>query len=261
MIGRPDLLTDITVAMDKFEKVGLEAVEEELMVHGLDGDAIKKLRPILTFTGSTEEKIALMERCFLGIETGMDGIAELKILFGLFNQVGMTQQITLDLSLARGLSYYTGAIFEVKALDFEMGSICGGGRYDNLTGVFGLPGMSGVGISFGADRIYDVLLGLEKFPPTTNEAPKVLFMNLGKAESAFALTCLKHLRALGIASELYPDQTKMKKQFDYADKRGIPFVAIIGEEELKQGVVALKNLATGTQQSCPITEIESILKV
>ncbi|MCL2727221.1 MAG: histidine--tRNA ligase [Bacteroidales bacterium] len=260
MIGRPDMLTAITIAMDKFDKVGIEAVESEFLERGLESEAVEKLRPILTFTGNTEEKIALIEQHLSETETGMTGVAELKTLFGLFSQVGMTQQITLDLSLARGLSYYTGAIFEVKALDFEMGSICGGGRYDNLTGVFGLPGMSGVGISFGADRIYDVLLGLDKFPSTTNEAPKVLFMNLGKEESTFALSCLKQLRASGIPSELYPDHTKMKKQFDYADKRGIPFVAIIGEEELRQGVVALKNLATGAQQSCSPTDIESILK-
>jgi len=260
VIGRPDLLTDITVAIDKLDKIGLEAVEEELVVRGLDKSAIEKLRPILLFQGHTDEKLALIERCLAESEVGRAGVAELKTLFGLIKEAGITQQATLDLSLARGLSYYTGAIFEVKALDFEMGSICGGGRYDNLTGIFGLPGMSGVGISFGADRIYDVLLGLDKFPSAAQEAPKVLFMNLGEAESIFALSCLASLRTSGIAAELYPDQAKMKKQFEYAQKRGIPYVAIVGEEELRQGKISLKELANGSQQIVNPVEVKNYLE-
>jgi len=201
-----------------------------------------------------------MERFLATSEIGITGVSELKTLFRLIRESGITQQVALELSLARGLSYYTGAIFEVKALDFEMGSICGGGRYDNLTGIFGLPGMSGVGISFGADRIYDVLLGLDKFPSSAEEAPKALFMNLGEAESLFALSCLKPLRDLGIAAELYPDCVKLKKQFDYADKRGIPFVAIIGDEELKQGVVSVKELKTGAQQKLSPQELKIYLE-
>ena len=259
VIGRPDMLTDITVAMDKLDKAGLQAVEDELMERGVDKEAIEKLRPILLFQGDTKEKIDWIATYLASSETGKSGVAEIKTLFDLIKQAGITQQVTLDLSLARGLSYYTGAIFEVKALDFEMGSICGGGRYDNLTGIFGLPGVSGVGISFGADRIYDVLLGLGKFPATTQEGSKVLFMNLGEAESMVALSCLKQLRAAGLPAELYPDRAKMKRQFEYAQKRNIPYVAIIGDVELKLGVVALKDLAQGTQQNYSIDELEAFL--
>ena len=259
VIGRPDMLTDITVAMDKFDKIGLEAVEAELTDRGLGKEAIEKLRPILLFQGDTKEKIDWIATCLASSETGKSGVAEIKTLFDLIKQAGITQQVTLDLSLARGLSYYTGAIFEVKALDFEMGSICGGGRYDNLTGIFGLPGVSGVGISFGADRIYDVLLGLNKFPATAHQAPKVLFMNLGEPESVVALSYLNRLRSSGIAAELYPDRAKMKRQFEYAQKRSIPYVAIIGDVELKLGVVALKDLAQGTQQNYSIDELEAFL--
>ena len=259
-IGRPDMLTEITVAMDKLDKTGLETVETELMERGLERGAVEKLRPILTFRGTNEEKIIFMERFLSESESGKTGVEELKSLMELIKEAGIGQRVTLELSLARGLSYYTGAIFEVKALDFEMGSVCGGGRYDNLTGIFGLPGVSGVGISFGADRIYDVLLGLEKFPPSAQEAPKVLFMNLGEVESLFARSCLKQLRATGIAAELYPDRVKMKKQFDYADKRGIPFVAIIGEEEVKQGTVSVKELKTGRQQMLTLEELKKYLE-
>jgi len=260
IIGRLDLLTDITIAMDKLDKIGLEAVEAELIGRGLDRKALEKLRPVLAFRGNTQEKITLTEQCLSDSETGMSGVSELKTLFGLIEEANIGQQVVLDLSLARGLSYYTGAIFEVKALDFEMGSICGGGRYDNLTGIFGLPGMSGVGISFGADRIYDVLLGLDKFPSSAQEAPKVLFMNLGHKESAFALSCLRQLRAAGIGGELYPDQVKMKKQFDYAQKRGITHVAIIGEEEFAQSKVSLKDLIQGNQQMLTPDELKNYLE-
>ena len=260
MMGRYDMLADITVAMDKLDKVGFEAVEAELVSKGVVQEAINKLKPILLFKGTTLEKIALLERCLCGYETGMNGVSELKRLFQLIADSGISQPTELDLSLARGLSYYTGAIFEVKALDFEMGSICGGGRYDNLTGVFGLSGVPGVGISFGADRIYDVLVGLDKFPPSANEAPKVLFMNLGDLETTFALSTLNLLRSVGIVSELYPDRTKMKKQFEYADKRKIPFVAIIGEEELKQQKISIKNLKAGTQHLLTPVELKKYLE-
>jgi len=291
MMGRPDMLIEITVAMDKMDKIGFEAIEAELLERGLDPEAITKLKPILLFQGTTEEKIILLEQCFTQsgtteqqvntlaahtteqqtntfathtteqqVSAGMVGVTELKTLFRLITESGISQSVELDLSLARGLSYYTGAIFEVKALDFEMGSICGGGRYDNLTGVFGLPGVSGVGISFGADRIFDVLLGLNKFPTSANEAPKVLFMNLGETESLFALSCLTLLRSAGIISELYPDQVKMKKQFEYADKRGIPFAAIIGEEELKHQFISLKNLKTGDQHQLSPNELKKYLE-
>ncbi|MCL1974404.1 MAG: histidine--tRNA ligase [Bacteroidetes bacterium] len=260
MIGRTDLLTDITAAMDKLDRIGWEGVETELIARGLGQDAVEKVRPILLFRGGTEEKIALITQCLAGSATGMAGIEELKTLFEWIRQAGIGQEVVLDLSLARGLNYYTGAIFEVKALDYEMGSICGGGRYDNLTGIFGLPGISGVGISFGADRIYDVLLGLDKFPASTAHAPKVLFMNLGREESVFALSMLKQLRSSGIAGELYPEQVKMKKQFDYADKRGIPYVAIIGEGELKQAKVSLKELKQGQQQMLTPDELKKYLE-
>ena len=259
LMGRPDLLVDITVAMDKMDKVGFEVIEEELTGKGLGSEAIAKLKPILLFKGNTEEKIALLEQSLASFEVGMAGILEIKTLFRLLSDTGISQLCELDLSLARGLSYYTGAIFEVKALDFEMGSICGGGRYDNLTGVFGLPDVSGVGISFGADRIYDVLLGLNKFPSSLDEAPKVLFMNLGDAETTFSFSCLSLLRSAGIVSERYPDRAKMKKQFEYADKRGIPFVAIIGEEELKQNKISLKDLKSGEQQLFTPGELKKYL--
>ena len=260
VIGHPDMLTDITIAMDKLDKMGIKAVEAELVERGLGQEAIAKLRPLLLFQGANSKKMDWIASYLAQSESGLTGVAELKTLFELIEQTDLSMQVTLDLSLARGLSYYTGAIFEVKALDFEMGSICGGGRYDNLTGIFGLPGLSGVGISFGADRIYDVLLGLDKFPSTVCEAPKVLFMNLGKTESLVTLSCLKQLRASGIAAELYPDHVKMKRQFEYASKRGIPYVAILGDLELKLGVVALKDLAHGTQQNYTPDELETFLR-
>ncbi|MDR2585794.1 MAG: histidine--tRNA ligase [Prevotellaceae bacterium] len=259
-IGCPDKLTDITVAIDKLDKIGLEEVESELEARGLSKEAILKLRPVLTFSGDTHQKLAFIKEYLSESECGMVGLSELVSLFGLILQVGITSQVVFDLSLARGLSYYTGAIFEVKALDFEMGSICGGGRYDNLTGVFGLPGMSGVGISFGADRIYDVLMGLNKFPSTMQDAPKVMFVNLGDSESITALSCMQALRQAGVSVALYPDRTKMKKQFDYADKRGISYVAIVGEEEIKQEIISLKDMNNGTQQPMTLEEMIKYLE-
>ena len=255
LIGHPDKLVDITVAMDKMDKIGIEAVEEELRSKGIAQQGLEKLRPILECEGSTAQKLKEIAGALRGSEIGQQGVEELNTLFDYVAQAKPELSVVLDLSLARGLSYYTGAIFEVKALDYEMGSICGGGRYDNLTGIFGLPGMSGVGISFGADRIYDVLLGLDKFPSDSLSGPQVLFMNLGEKEAAFALSCMKSLREAGIPVELYPDAAKMKKQFEYADKRGIPFAAIIGEQELRQAAVALKNLKGGTQQLFPVNEL------
>ena len=249
--GQPDKLVDITVAIDKIDKIGIDAVKEELVEKGLTEKAIAIIEPVLTLSGSTEEKLARMRTLLAASETGMKGLEEVETLFGLIAEAGIRQPVELDLSLARGLNYYTGAIFEVKALDFAIGSICGGGRYDDLTGIFGLPGMSGVGISFGADRIFDVLKGLDLFPKDGTAAAMVLFTNMGEREIAYTLPIAAGLRAAGIACEVYPDNTKLKKQFEYADRKGIPFLAIIGDQEMAQGTVTLKNLASGEQRSVP----------
>ena len=249
--GQPDKLVDITVAIDKIDKIGIDAVKEELVEKGLTEKAIAIIEPVLTLSGSTEEKLARMRTLLAASETGMKGLEEVETLFGLIAEAGIRQPVELDLSLARGLNYYTGAIFEVKALDFAIGSICGGGRYDDLTGIFGLPGMSGVGISFGADRIFDVLKGLDLFPKDGTAAATVLFTNMGEREIAYTLPIAAGLRAAGIACEVYPDNTKLKKQFEYADRKGIPFLAIIGDQEMTQGTVTLKNLASGEQRSVP----------
>ena len=249
--GQPDKLVDITVAIDKIDKIGIDAVKEELVEKGLTEKAIAIIEPVLTLSGSTEEKLARMRTLLAASETGMKGLEEVETLFGLIAEAGIRQPVELDLSLARGLNYYTGAIFEVKALDFAIGSICGGGRYDDLTGIFGLPGMSGVGISFGADRIFDVLKGLDLFPKDGTAAATVLFTNMGEREIAYTLPIAAGLRAAGIACEVYPDNTKLKKQFEYADRKGIPFLAIIGDQEMAQGTVTLKNLASGEQRSVP----------
>ncbi len=252
VMGCPEKVTDITVAIDKLDKIGLDAVEEELLCKEISAQAIEALEPLLSFKGTSREKIAFLGRLFSKgpageVAVGLQGVEELDTLFGLIEQVGVGMDVELDLSLARGLNYYTGAIFEVKALDFAIGSICGGGRYDNLTGIFGLDNMSGVGISFGADRIYDVLLGLDKFPPQVMDAPQVLFFNLGTVPSVAALGYMKALRAAGVACELYPDNAKMKKQFDYASHRGIPYAAIIGDSECQSHTVGLKDLGSGQQ--------------
>ena len=249
--GQPDKLVDITVAIDKIDKIGIDAVKEELVEKGLTEKAIAIIEPVLTLSGSTEEKLARMRTLLAASETGMKGLEEVETLFGLIAEAGIRQPVELDLSLARGLNYYTGAIFEVKALDFAIGSICGGGRYDDLTGIFGLPGMSGVGISFGADRIFDVLKGLDLFPKDGTAAAMVLFTNMGEREIAYTLPIAAGLRAAGIACEVYPDNTKLKKQVEYADRKGIPFLAIIGDQEMAQGTVTLKNLASGEQRSVP----------
>ena len=246
--GQPDKLVDMTVAIDKIDKIGLDAVKQELAEKGLTEQAISVIEPVLTLSGTTGEKLTRMRELLAGSETGMRGIEEVETLFALIAGAGISQPVELDLSLARGLNYYTGAIFEVKARDFAIGSICGGGRYDDLTGIFGLPGMSGVGISFGADRIYDVLAGLDLFPKDAAAAATVLFTNMGEREVAYAIPVAASLRAAGIPCEIYPDTTKLKKQFEYADRKGIPYLAIVGDQEIAEGIVTLKNLASGEQQ-------------
>lgn len=247
IIGHPDKLVDITVAIDKIDKIGLDAVKDELRERGIDEQGISTIEPVLLLQGSAAEKIGKMKGILASSEAGMKGVAELEELFGYISAAGIKQEVEIDLSLARGLNYYTGAIFEVKAKDFAIGSICGGGRYDDLTGIFGLPNMSGVGISFGADRIYDVLQGLEKFPKEAIVGTKILFSNMGAAEVAYTIPIIAELRAQGLNCEIYPDNTKLKKQFDYATKKGIPYFAIVGEEEINAGKVNMKNLETGEQ--------------
>jgi len=256
--GFPDKVVDITVAIDKLDKIGLEAVEAEMMEKGLTAEAVKTLEPVLLLSGSNEEKLATMRRLMAGSESGMKGLDELDELFGYIKAAGISAETEIDLSLARGLNYYTGAIFEVKARDFQIGSICGGGRYDNLTGIFGLPDMSGVGVSFGADRIYDVLTGLDKFPAGLGQTSRILFANMGTEELGFILPVAAALRERGVAVEIYPENSKLKKQFDYADHKGIPFLSITGGNEVAQGVINIKNLSTGDQQSFNRDDIEGI---
>ena len=257
--GTPDKVVDITVAIDKLDKIGLDAVKDEMREKGLTDSAIAVLEPVLTLSGSTEEKLAKMRSIMSGSETGLRGLDELEELFGLISAAGVTVPVELDLSLARGLNYYTGAIFEVKALDWEIGSICGGGRYDNLTGIFGLPDMSGVGISFGADRICDVLKGLEKFPAGLRSTTDLLFANMGEAEVRYLLPVASALRAKGVAVEIYPDSTKLKKQFDFADRKAIPFFSITGADEAAAGTVQIKNLASGEQRVFAKNDLDGIL--
>lgn len=248
-IGYADKMIDITVAIDKLEKIGIDAVNAELVERGIDAEAVARLRPILELDGDNTAKLDRLEEIIGGSETGMKGIGEMRTVFGYADALGVDLPVELDLSLARGLNYYTGAIFEVKALDFAIGSICGGGRYDDLTGIFGMSGMSGVGISFGADRIYDVMCGLDLFPAETRVSTQVMFANLGEAEQIASMRLMDTLRDAGISAEIYPDCGKMKKQMEYADRREIPYVAIIGSDELAAGTVTLKNMRTGGQQS------------
>ena len=263
--GFPDKVVDITVAIDKLEKVGLEAVEAEMKEKGLDDKALAVIEPVLKLEGSTAGKIEVMRKLMNGesasgiiSEEGLKGLDELDELFGFIENAGISQTVEMDLSLARGLNYYTGAIFEVKALDYAIGSICGGGRYDNLTGIFGLPGMSGVGISFGADRIYDVLKGLDKFPKGLAGSASVLFANMDSSALAYIIPLVRSLRDAGVACEIYPDQAKLKKQFDYAEKKGIPFVSINGTDEAAAGTVNVKNLSTGEQKSFSKDDVAGI---
>ena len=247
--GAPDKLIDITVAIDKIDKIGLDAVKEELAEKGLSAAEVAVIEPVLTLSGTTVEKLARMEQVLAASEIGRKGLEEVSTLFGLIDRAAVGIDVELDLSLARGLNYYTGAIFEVKALDFQIGSICGGGRYDDLTGIFGLPGMSGVGISFGADRIYDVLAGLNLFPQGMEGSADILFTNMGEAEVAWLLPVAASLRARGIRCEVYPEAAKLRKQFEYADRKGIRYLAIVGGDEMAAGTVTLKNLATGEQRT------------
>ncbi|OFX81797.1 MAG: histidine--tRNA ligase [Bacteroidetes bacterium GWE2_40_15] len=255
VIGHPDKLTDITIAIDKIDKIGLEEVKKELFSRGIETEAINKIEPILLLSGSTAQKLEAMRPILSSSAVGTLGLDELTRVFELISIAGVDRECELDLSLARGLNYYTGAIFEVKAKGVEIGSICGGGRYDDLTGIFGLPGVSGVGISFGADRIYDVLLALDKFPAEAAGGTKVLFANLGEKEQEFIIPILKLLRAQGVVAEIYTEVTKLKKQFDYADKRAIPYLVIVGEEEVSKGIVNLKELKTGEQKTLSINEL------
>ena len=257
--GAPDKVVDITVAIDKLDKIGLEAVKAEMREKGLREDAIAILEPVLTLSGSTAEKIAKMRSLMAGSQTGLRGLDELEELFGLISAAGVSIDVDLDLSLARGLNYYTGAIFEVKALDWQIGSICGGGRYDNLTGIFGLPDMSGVGISFGADRIYDVLKGLDKFPSDLRSTTTLLFANMGADEVRYLLPVASSLRSAGVSVEIYPDSTKLKKQFDYAERKAIPFLSITGADEAAAGTVQIKNLSSGEQKSFAKGDLEGII--
>ena len=263
--GFPDKVVDITVAIDKIDKIGLEAVEAEMIEKGLSEEAVKVIEPVLQLAGSNEEKLSVMRSLMNGqsasgivSETGLKGLDELEELFGFIDAADIQNQVEIDLSLARGLNYYTGAIFEVKALDFQIGSICGGGRYDNLTGIFGLPNVSGVGISFGADRIYDVLGGLGKFPSEVTSSTKILFANMGEVK--YLIPVVRELRARGVACEIFPEQTKLKKVFDYADRKAIPFLSIVGGDEAAQGVINIKNLSTGEQVSFEKDDFEGILK-
>ncbi len=255
--GYPDKLTDITIAIDKIDKIGLDEVKTELQSRGLDKAAIDSIEPILKLTGTTEEKLSTMRGILKESETGLKGLDELTRVFDLIKYSGNSHNTQLDLSLARGLNYYTGAIFEVKANDVSIGSICGGGRYDDLTGIFGLPGVSGVGISFGADRIYDVLFSLKKFPRETSRATTLMFANLGEREQDYILPVLIEMRKSGVIAEIYPDTVKLKKQFDYAVKRSIPYMAIVGEQEIERGVITLKNLESGEQEELTSQELIS----
>ncbi|MDR2938469.1 MAG: histidine--tRNA ligase [Prevotellaceae bacterium] len=259
LMNAADKLTDITVAIDKIDKIGLEKVKEELRERGIADSAIAVLEPILTLSGSNADKLSKMREVLKDSEVGLLGVQELSTIFEYLQNLNLGCKVELDLSLARGLSYYTGAIFEVKANDVEIGSITGGGRYDNLTGIFGLPNVSGVGISFGADRIYDVMSQLNLFPESTLVGTQVMFVNLGKQEELASIKLALQLRQKGVAVEVFPENKKLPKQFDYANKRDTPYVAIIGESELQQGTVALKNMKTGEQNSLQVDELTSLL--
>ncbi len=259
IIGEADRLIDITVAIDKLDKIGLENVNNELLAKGLPQEAVDKLQPILHLSGTNEEKLATLRTVLATSETGLQGVEETATVLSLCEASGVSLNIELDLTLARGLNYYTGAIFEVKALDVEIGSITGGGRYDNLTGIFGMPGVSGVGISFGADRIYDVLNQLDLYPATSVDQTKLLFATFGQAELAYALSWAKELRQAGINVEVYPEPVKMKRQMNYADQKQIPFVAIVGGDEMATNTVMLKNMTTGEQQALTLDALREVL--
>ncbi len=258
-IGQADKMIDITVAIDKIDKIGLDGVNAELLERGIPQEAIDKLKPIFELTGSNAQKLNLLKDILSASETGMKGIGELETIFGYLDAVGTKLDVEIDLSLARGLNYYTGAIFEVKANEYEIGSICGGGRYDDLTGIFGLPDTSGVGISFGADRIYDVMLGLGLFPEEDLAGTRALLLNFGGEEEKATLTAIKELRNKGIASEIYPEASKMKRQMEYANRRGIPYVIIIGSDELAAGNATIKDMRSGEQTTVALENMAAEL--
>lgn len=258
-IGQPDKIVDITVAIDKLDKVGVEAVNAEMLANGITQDAVDKLQPILTMSGTNVEKLETIAQTICTSEIGAKGVEETRFILEKIEAVGLKNELQLDLTLARGLNYYTGAIFEVKAKDVAIGSITGGGRYDNLTGIFGMSGLSGVGISFGADRIYDVLNTLDLYPQNATQATQVLFINFGEAEADYCLPIAGQIRAAGISVELYPDCAKMKKQMVYANAKGIPFVVLAGESEINQGKVTLKNMLSGDQQLVSAEELIAII--
>ena len=258
-IGQPDKIIDITVAIDKLDKIGVEAVNAEMLANGITQDAVGKLQPILTMSGTNVEKLETIAQTICTSEIGLKGVEETRFILEKIESVGLKNELQLDLTLARGLNYYTGAIFEVKAKDVAIGSITGGGRYDNLTGIFGMPGLSGVGISFGADRIYDVLNMLDLYPQNAIQATQVLFINFGEAEADYCLPIASQIRAAGISVELYPDCAKMKKQMAYANAKGIPFVVLAGESEINLGKVTLKNMLTGDQQLVSTEELIAII--
>lgn len=258
-IGEADKIVDITVAIDKLDKIGIDNVNAELAADGLSSEAIEKLQPIILLSGNNEEKLDVIAKVLEKSETGLKGVEELRYIFGVLDRVGIENEVQFDLTLARGLNYYTGAIFEVKSLDVQIGSITGGGRYDNLTGIFGLPGISGVGISFGADRIFDVLNALDLYPETAMSATKLLFINFGEKETAYCLPIIAKARERGIPAEMYPDAVKMKKQMAYANNNGIRYVALAGENEINENKLTLKDMATGEQRLVSAEELVSIV--
>lgn len=259
VIGEKDKIVDITVAIDKLDKIGIDNVNAELREDGISEEAISKLQPIINLEGTNDEKLNVIADVLKESETGLKGVEETKFILDHLKTAGLDNEIQLDLTLARGLNYYTGAIFEVKALDTPMGSITGGGRYDNLTGIFGMPGLSGVGISFGADRIYDVLNALDLYPKETIRGTQLLFINFGDKETAYCLPILSKARKAGIRSEIFPDKAKMKKQMAYANAKSVPFVAIAGENEMNEGKITLKNMSTGEQQLVTADELITIV--
>ncbi|MBN1985799.1 MAG: histidine--tRNA ligase [Prolixibacteraceae bacterium] len=259
IIGETQRVVDITVAIDKLEKIGLEKVNLELSEKGVSDEAIEKLQPILALEGSSAEKIDQLEKILSASETGIKGVEEMKTLFAYIGNLDLQTEVELDLTLARGLNYYTGAIFEVKAKNAAIGSICGGGRYDDLTGIFGLPDVSGVGISFGAERIFDVLTQLDLFPQESLETTRVMFVNFGEKEEAYCLPVLAQLRKNNVNAEIFPENAKMKKQMNYANKKDIPFVVLAGESEINEGKFTLKNMESGEQKSVTAEELIKIL--
>jgi histidyl-tRNA synthetase len=258
-IGEAERIIDITVAIDKLDKIGLEKVNQEMLAKGISKSAVEKLQPILKLEGSTQEKLTQIEKVIGTTEVGAKGISEMQTLFGYLENYDLKTEVELDLTLARGLNYYTGAIFEVKSKDVQIGSICGGGRYDDLTGIFGMPDVSGVGVSFGAERIYDVLVQQDAFPAESLETTKVMFVNFGEKEEAYCLPVLAELRKNNVNAEIFPDSTKMKKQMNYANKKQIPYVVLAGDSEMETNKFTLKNMETGEQQLVNSEELIKIL--